>query len=120
MKTKLTLLVCLVLCGCTTVFNSIVTITEIRNNTLNELGRQYRAGAFGKDVYDKIDKADAKYREAALVAQRALEVYKSTGQGDPKLILASVKDTVTSLVDILATYVNASAQYKQLSKATKL
>jgi len=120
MKTTLTLAVCLLLVGCTTVFNSIVTITEVRNNTMNELGNQYRLGKISADVDKKIADADKAYLAAAEAAQRSLEVYKATGQGDPKLILASVKTTVTSLIDILASYANASVQYKQLEKASKL
>lgn len=120
MKTTLTLAVCLLLVGCTTVFNSIVTITEVRNNTMNELGKQYRLGKISADADKKIADADKAYLAAAETAQRALEVYKATGQGDPKLVLQSVKTTVTSLIDILASYANAGVQYKQLEKASKL
>lgn len=120
MKTTLIIAVCLLLVGCTTVFNGIVTIAEVRNNTMNELGKQYRLGKISADTESKIANADKAYLAAAETAQRSLEVYKATGQGDPKLILQSVKATVTSLIDILASYANAGVQYKQLEKASKL
>lgn len=120
MKTSITLAVCLLLVGCTTVFNSIVTVTEVRNSVMNELGKQYRLGRVSADVDKKIADADKAYLAAAAVAQHSLEVYKATGQGDPKLILQSVKAAVTSLIDILATYADASKQYNQLAKAGKL
>lgn len=120
MKTLTTLAVCLLLVGCTTVFNGIVTVTQVRNSVMNELGKQYRLGKIDAATDKKIDEVDKKYREAALVAERSLEIYKSTGQGDPKLIIQAVKLTVTELIDILSTYANASTQYKQLSTASKL
>lgn len=116
----ITIAVSLMLVGCTTVFNSIITITEVRNNTMNELGKMYRAGKVSPDTDKKIADADKAYLAAAETAQRSLEVYKATGQGDPKVILTSVKNVVTSLIDILASYQNAAVQYNQLQKASKL
>ena len=87
---------------------------------MNELGKQYRLGKIDAGMDAKIKSADNAYRNAAAVAQITLEAYKINGQGDVTQTLVAVRNAVSALVDILATYTNASAEYKQLSKATKL
>lgn len=106
--------------GCGTLYKTIISITDVRNSVMNELGRQYRAGKISPEVDRKIAQADKAYRDTTAVAQSVLETYKTSGNGDPVASITAVKNTVTVLIDILATYTDASTQYRNLSTATKL
>lgn len=111
----------LFLCGgCKTVFTSVVTITEIRHEVMNELGDELRAGRIGSDTWAKVEQFDAEYRKAASAARITLVTYKETGSGDPVKAILSVKSAVLELINLLANYKSVNNHQDNLSKATKL
>jgi Flp pilus assembly secretin CpaC len=119
-RVLITIAVVGLLTGCASLYKSIITITEVRNTVMNELGVQYRAGRITPEIDVKIAAADKAYRAAATEAQVVLEAYKATKIGDATQSLIAVKKAVMTLVDILALYTDATVQYKNLTKATKL
>lgn len=122
MKILITLAVCLLLAGCKSTYQAIVTVTEVRFAVMNELGEERRAGRINDEDWQKVVEMDEQYRFAANAAADALTIYQQTGQGDPGAILRTVKASVTLLIDTLARYqvVFAEKQNKNLSKATNL
>lgn len=111
----------LFLCGgCNTLFTSIVTITEIRHEVMNDLGDELRAGRISASTWAKVEQFDAEYRKAASAARITLVTYKETGSGDPVKAILSVKSAVLELINLLADYKPVSEHQSNLAKASQL
>lgn len=112
------------LAGCTTLYSSIVTITEIRKSAMNELGALQRQGKISAETDAKIAQADATYRAAAERAEKALIAYKDGAQTDETTAaIKAVKEAVSGILDILAPFISQSeavTYQTKLSKAQKL
>lgn len=124
MKTKFfilhfTFFLCL-LCGCSGLNQSVVTITQVRHSVMNELGAHRRAGLISDASWQRVVQADAAYRAAARTAELTLTAYRDSGAGDPAAAIASVKAAVFGLLDILTEYSATGTYQRQLEKASKL
>jgi len=106
--------------SCTNLYKTIITITDIRNSVMTELGIYYRAGLISPELDAQIGRVDAAYREQALAAATLLRISKETGSGDPTLIIAPVKEQISNLIMILAKFQSTELHTANLAKATKL
>jgi len=123
MKKILALTAAMLLVGCTTLYNSVVTITEVRKSTLTELGTFYRLGLISPETDAKIEKADQQFLKAASVLELSLTAYKSGQDVTNKAeLIKAVKAPVFELINILATYSveAATKNNKNLEKANQL
>lgn len=124
MKTALSLIVLLVVCGCQTFYSNVVTITQVRQDTMVELAKLSKQGMISPETDAKIAAIDAQFREAAHVLEMALIAYRS-GQTkeEPIKQLQDVRVAVHTTIDILAPYVIKSLSnkhYSNLEKAKQL
>lgn len=110
--------------GCTTVYQSVVTITDVRKSVMNDFGSMYRQGLITPEQDAQIEKFDADFRSAAQALQITLEAYRigTATDADVAQRLQLVKQSVHELINILARYMVTDAQQHQanLTKATKL
>lgn len=96
---------------CHKTYTGIVTLTQVRKSALNELGILHRQGLIDEGTDKKIEMADARYREAARVAEVALVAYKNGGQQSDYLnALEAVRLTVSELIGILMPLKPVTAQ----------
>jgi len=115
------LMVTAMLCAsCTNLYKTIITITDIRDSIMTELGIYYRAGLISPELDAQIGRVDTAYREQALAAATLLRISKETGSGNPALILLPVKEQITNLLSILAKFQPVEIHTANLAKATKL
>lgn len=116
--------VTVLLAGCTTLYSSIVTITDIRASAMKELAALNKQGKISAETDAKITQADATYRAAAERAEKALIAYKEGAQTDETVAaIKAVKEAVSGILDILAPFITqteAVTYQTQLSKAQKL
>jgi len=123
-KITTTILAVALLCGCATVYKSVVTITQVRDSALKQLAQLNKAGKLSIATYNKVEAADAAYRQAAEVAEKALIAYKTSGdQVQYVQALQAVKAAVSAILDILNPMIplaDATALQTQLVKAVKL
>lgn len=113
----------LLVSGCAGLYSSVITITKVRKDTLNELGKAYRVGLISPEQDRKIATADREYLKAAASAQRVLEAYKagSATQAEVDAQIAIVKVTLTELLNIAEPFVVKTPVLKsQLATATQL
>jgi len=87
---------------------------------MTEFGIHYRAGLISPEMDAKIGQVDAEYRSQALTAAAILRIHKETGQGDPTTTILLVKEQVSNLITLLATFQNTTLHTANLAKATKL
>lgn len=120
MKTILPLICIALLAGCGTLNQTIVTITEVRKEVMNDLGQALRDGQIDAATWQKVFEYDNQYRMAARTARIALERYRDFGEGDPAASFLAVKDAVFQLIAILGNYQDVTVQRNQLTNATKL
>lgn len=124
MKRLLTMLAtALLVAGCAGLYTTVVTITQIRKDTMNEIGRAYREGKISPETDAKIAKADSEYLKAAAMAEKILVAYKegTATKGAVAAQILGVKAALTSLIDIAEPFlVKPSNQRNQLAAATQL
>jgi outer membrane protein TolC len=110
--------------GCSTVYQSVVTVTDVRKSVMNDLGLMYRQGLITAEQDAKIAKFDADYLGAAKALQVTLEAYKAGTATDVDVAtrMQTVKQAVHELINIVAMHMVTNAQQHQadLTKATKL
>jgi Flp pilus assembly secretin CpaC len=124
MKTALTLITVIILCGCQTFYSSVVTVTEIRKSVLNELGVMYRAGRISEETDHRITQLDTDFKTTAKSLELALLAYKAgTTTNEPTAKLIEVKAVVSQLIDVLVPLAGSLVTDKHksnLERATKL
>lgn len=91
------------LCGCATLFESTVSLTEVVDVAMTTWATESVSGRTTHDVDDKVKKAHAEYRRTAGIALEALEAYRVGGGsgGEYKAALQAARAAVFSLLDIL-------------------
>lgn len=123
-KLTTTILAVALLCGCSTVYTGIVTITQVRDSALKQLAQLNKAGKLSIATYNKVEAADAHYRQAAEVAEKALIAYKASGDKTQYVqALQAAKAAVSAIIDILNPMIplaDATALQVKLANATKL
>lgn len=125
MKKLLTFALITVVSGCTILYSSIVTLTQLRHDIMNQYGELYRAGRIRPEVDYKITKADEKFREAAAAMEIVLVHYKAGTATDADVAkkLTEVKLAIASILTLIEPYivVQQIAKFQnQLATATKL
>lgn len=111
--------------GCTTLYSSIVTLTQLRKDVMNEYGELYRANLIRPEIDYKITKADEKFREAAAAMEIVLVHYKAgtATDADVTVKLNEVKTAIASILILIEPYIvvqKTSTFKQQLATATKL
>lgn len=116
--------VALLLAGCATLFQGIITLTEVRNSALQELAVLHVTGQLPPGTDAQIAAADAKYIKAADAAEKALIAYKNGGSKQNYInALEAVRVSITPLMDIFMSFgpVDKSTRLSsQLAKAKQL
>lgn len=122
---KLIALSLILLTGCTTLYTSIVTLTQLRKDIMNEYGVLYRAGQISPETDLKITKADEKFREAAAAMETVLIHYKAGTATDADVTakLTAVKAAIATVITLIEPYVIVQTTVKfqtQLATAKQL
>jgi len=125
MKKLISALLIVAICGCTTLYSSIVTLTQLRHNIMNQYGELYRANMIRPEVDYKITKADEQFRAAAAAMEVVLVHYKAgtATDADVQKKLTEVKLAIASILTLIEPYivVQQTAKFQnQLATATKL
>lgn len=90
--------------GCQTLYTTVVTITQVRESVMTELGRLYREGKIPPAMDKKIADADAKVRTAAAVCEQAIMTAKLNGTAEPVEQLKALKMAINEIIVILADF----------------
>lgn len=125
MKKLLTFVLVGLVAGCTTLYTTVVTLTQLRKDILNEYGELYRAGLISSETDYKVFKADELFREAAAAMEVTLVAYKAgtATDADVQKKLAAVKAALGQILVLIEPLVVKSTAAKfnqQLATATKL
>lgn len=124
MKTALTLIVVIMLCGCQTFYSNVVTITQVRKSAITEMASLYKKGLVSPETDAKFEAIDEEFIKAAAIAENALVAYKeglTTEKPNGKVL--AVKVIVGQLLDIVTPMLLEKDSNKlntDLSKATQL
>lgn len=108
MKNRLgiTLAVCILLTGCTTLFQGVITVTEVVDSAMTNWAHLSNTQQTSAAFDDKVKVAHAKYNKSCAIAQQALILYKGTGQRDSlAAALQTVKEGAGPLIELIATVV---------------
>lgn len=125
MKKLISVLLIGAICGCTTLYTSIVTITQLRKDILNEYGQLYRAGLISSEIDYKASLADAAFIEAAAAMEVVLVAYKNGTATDADvqqkfIVVKAALAEILALIEPLVVKSTANTYRKQLATATKL
>lgn len=113
------------LAGCTTFYSSVVTLTQLRKDILNEYGELYRAGLISNETDYKAAQADEAFRQSARALEITLIAYKE-GTADKVEVaqqLTAVKTALGQILILIEPLVVKSEMTRynqQLATATKL
>ncbi len=118
-------LVAFLLASCATpVWTTVVTMSQIRDRGLKDWAAASAAGRSTPQIDAAVIAADKKVRDAAVVAQKALETYKANGDASGYIAaLQAVRSTLGDLLTLIAPAIPASESQNlqaNLAKATKL
>ena len=120
LKYTLTLAVCALLVGCTTMFTSIVTVTEVVDSAMKNWAHLSATGQTTVAFDAKVVQAHDAYRKAAATAQIALQTYKRTNDAkDFATALSAARDGALPLIDLIASILNPTAGVKLQNQLTK-
>lgn len=119
------LIACLMfIVGCASLYRGVVTITDVADQTMTELGALSRAGKITPELDAKIGRAHADYVKACAVAELALVAYKESGDSSQHLAaLKAVRASIDPLIEILGAFVTQEKTSKlktQLATAKSL
>ena len=125
MKKLISVLLIGAICGCTTLYTSIVTLTQLRKDILNEYGQLYRAGLISSEIDYKASLADAAFIEAAAAMEVVLVAYKNGTATDADvqqkfIVVKAALAEILALIEPLVVKSTANTYRKQLVTATKL
>jgi hypothetical protein len=102
MKNLFIVIAAVLLLGCGTLWNHVITLTEVRDSAMKELAALSAKGQISPETDARIAKADLVYRQAAEVAQKALIAYKASGNAsDYTAALQAARLAVSGVIDIL-------------------
>jgi hypothetical protein len=112
------------LVGCSTLYDTTVTITQVVDAGMKDWSQMSAAGKTTPAIDAAVVKAHDQYRAACAVAQTALINYKASGNNaDYVSAIVAVRASVDSLFDLitpLLTPAKASTLQSNLKKATVL
>ena len=122
MKYGITLAVCTLLLGCTTLYTSVVTVTQVVDSAMKSWAQASNARQTTPELNVQVIKLHDNYRMAAAAAQLSLKAYKNTKNAqDLVTALQTAKEGALPLVDLIVTIINqakGSELKTQLTKAT--
>lgn len=123
LKYGITIAVCGLLLGCSTMFTGIVTVTEVVDAAMKNWAHASVARQTTPEFNAQVVRLHDNYRKAAASAQLSLKLYKSTNQATNLVdALAAAKDGALPLVDFIAqilTEAKGTGLKTQLAKATQ-
>ena len=127
MRTKLkygiTIAVCALLLGCTSLYTSVVTVTEVVDSAMKNWAQASKARQTTPEFNSQVVKLHDNYRLAAAAAQLSLKAYKQTNNAsDLVAALAAAKEGAIPLVDYIIQALTAPVAAElqsNLAKATK-
>jgi len=112
------------LIGCTTLYTTTVTITQVVDSGMKSWAQMSAAGKSTAAIDAAVIKAHNQYRGACAVAQTALINYKASGNNaDYVAAIVAVRSSVDGLFNLitpLLTPAKATTLKSQLAKATVL
>lgn len=98
----LSILLILIVVGCSSLYTGVVTITSVVDSAMKEWASLSVAGKTNPGIDNQVIAAHNKYREAAGLAQTALMAYKAGGnQADYQNALAAVRVAASGLLDFI-------------------
>jgi hypothetical protein len=108
--------------SCTTFYQGVITVTEVRDETMKELAQLSKANLLTTEQDAKIKAADVAYCKAASIAERSLVAYQNGG--DRKEFVAAMtalKNAAGELIALLNPLNTDEAQKLEtnLTKASK-
>lgn len=96
------LFVALLLVGCASLFQSVITITSVVDQAMKDWAALSVAGKTSPAIDAKVTKAHDAYRAAAATTQNALVAYKSSGDQAPYIAaLNAAKVAAQGLIDLI-------------------
>jgi hypothetical protein len=117
-------LIAVFLIGCTTFYQSVVTLTAVVDSAMKQWAALSVAGKTSPAIDVRVSQAHTAYRQAAATAQEALIQYKATGdQGAYIAALNAAKVAAQGLIDLIVPLLNpvdASTLQSNLAKAKTL
>ena len=127
MRTKLkygiTIAMMTVLLGCTSLYTSVVTVTEVVDSAMKNWAQASKARQTTPEFNAQVIKLHDNYRLAAAAAQLSLKAYKDTNNAaDLVAALTAAKEGALPLVDFIAGILSAPVAAElqaNLVKATR-
>ena len=102
LKHTLTLAVCALLLGCTTLYTSVVTVTEVVDSAMKQWAQANKERRTTPEFNAQVIKLHDQYRAAAAVAQLSLKAYKETANAaDLVTALQAAKEGAIPLVNLI-------------------
>ena len=112
------------LVGCSTLYTTTVTITQVVDSGMKSWAKMSKAGKSTPAIDAAVMKAHGQYRGACAVAQTALINYKATGDNASYVsAIIAVRASVDGLFDLITPLLppaKATTLKSQLAKATVL
>lgn len=113
----------LVAVGCSALYVSVITVTQVRNSAMTELANLYAQGKIDAELDARIEIIDANYILAAKTAEQAFIAYKNGGDRSTyPAALKALQGVVANLIDLLTPLVTPDKTAKlttDLQKASK-
>ena len=114
----------LVVFGCSTFYQSVITMTSVTESAMKQWAALSVAGKTSPAIDAKVSAANAVYRQAAANAQAALIAYRANGdQGTYVAALNAAKVAAQAILDLITPLLEpkaANTLNNNLSNATKI
>jgi len=122
LRLLLTLAVVALLCGCGTLFTTVVTVTEVETAAMNEWARAHNDHRTTEDLDRKVMRAHDAFNQAKTDAGLLLEAYKASGDKTQlEQALAVVRAAIGPVLDLIETFnpTRAATLKSSAASATK-
>jgi hypothetical protein len=122
-KYGITVIVCALLIGCTTFYNSVIAVTDVVDSAMKQWAQANKARQTTPEFNATVIRLHDNYREAAGAAAQSLRLYKETkNAANLVAALETAKQGATPLVDFIVQVLAPSKGTElktQLASATK-
>lgn len=89
------------LAGCASLYQGVVTLTEVVEGAAKDYARLYNDGLVSPEVAAKASAAYAEWNKAAGVARRVFEAVKAGQGGDTRAALEAARVAANHFVDVI-------------------
>jgi Na+-translocating ferredoxin:NAD+ oxidoreductase RnfG subunit len=122
-KYGIILAICALLVSCTTLYTSVITVTEVVDSGMKQWAQANKARQTTPEFNLQVVRLHDNYRAAAAAAQFSLKAYQASGNATMLVTaLQQAKDGAAPLIQFIVTILlppQADALTTQLAKATK-